>query len=99
MDYHGIDFGAIDREKEAKTEEFMRLAIDPSMLVPLVGDHVLIAAGLIGRGLLWEREECEVIEIADTAVKVRGKNFGRPGKWEEWIHNRLITDVLKRSDE
>jgi hypothetical protein len=80
-------------EYHAKVDgEFMRIAAEPCMETAKVGDRVLVAGGLIGRGHLWVRIECEVVAVADTAIKV--KSIGDIHKWSQWVHNTIVTDVL-----
>lgn len=73
--------------------EYKRLKQDAPRMVK-VGDKVLVAAGLIGRGHPWVRTQAEVIEIAQSSVKVRGKESYSLDPWEEWIDPSLITDVI-----
>lgn len=87
----------LDREHETREAEFMRLLADSPKRV-LVGDRVVVAAGLTGRGYNWVRVEAEVLEVGDVSVKVRflGREalVGKPD--EDWIHSALITDILRR---
>lgn len=87
----------IEKSKQDKEEMFRRLCAEPCMKVPKPGDRVIIAAGLLGRGFLWVRTEAEVLQVADTSVKVRFKSsFSQTPDVEEWIHPALITDVLSK---
>jgi len=91
-----FDWEEIAREHKMKAEEFRRLLSDTSVKVPEVGDRVIVAAGLVGMGHLWIREEAKVIEVGDTSVKVLFPERGLYGKdVEMWIHPALITDVIK----
>ena len=82
-----------DKYKDRLYEELSRLNAEPCMKPMKVGDHVLVAVGLIGRGHPWERRECVVLEVSDTAVKIRCPNdLGK--RWTEWVLNTLVTDVL-----
>lgn len=79
-------------------DEFCKLAIEPCTAIPKVGDRVLVAAGLLGMGHLWVREECEVLACGDTSYKVRFLNykpvFEPVGSKTEWVHQALITDAV-----
>lgn len=84
-----------------REEEFKRLLVEPSTStrVPDIGDRVVVAAGFVGLGHLWVREEAVVEEKGDTSYKVRFVNFkpyngGDRGSYVMWIHPALITDVL-----
>lgn len=95
-----IDWSAINRRNEKLDSEFIRLAAEPCQKLATVGDRVLVAGGLIGRGHAWVRLEGLVLETADTACRVRfvGREFkGEPD--ETWVHNVLITDVLGKRQE
>jgi len=60
-----------------------------------VGDKVIIAAGIIGRGFVWVRKQCEVIEVCDTSCLVKHKGKYDSDNWEEWIDKFLIVDICK----
>lgn len=86
---------SVDRNHRRKDEEFLRLCVEPSSRVPVVGDTVVVAAGLIGRGFDWVREEATVIAVGDTSFKVRWLQLSYKGNVEEqWVHPVLITDVI-----
>lgn len=87
----------IDKGHRKKEEEFERLRIEPSARTPAVGDTVVVAAGLIGRGFDWVRKQALVVAVGETSVKVRfsERRIGG-GADEEWISPVLITDVLPR---
>ena len=92
-------FDRIDDHRDNMAAEFHKLAVEPSATRPKVGDHVLVAAGLLNRGHLWIRYECEVICEADTSFKIRccdSAYHGLERNWEQWVHQALITDVLKQ---
>jgi hypothetical protein len=90
----------VDRGHRKKEVEFERLRIEPSARIPAVGDTVVVAAGLIGRGFDWVRKEALVVAVGETLVKVRfpEPRFGG-GVDEEWVSPVLITDVLPRGPE
>jgi preprotein translocase subunit YajC len=93
----GIDWEGINRRHDERRGEFQRLCCDPSCQTPEVGDTVIVAAGLIGRGFDWVREEAEVIALGETSVKVRWRRESRYEELNEtWIHPALITDVIRR---
>lgn len=80
-------------------QEFRKLAIEPCGKVPLVGDRVIVATGLLGMGFLWVRKEAVVIETADTSYHLRFKDevdYKTKMPLEIWVHQALITDVLER---
>lgn len=83
-----------------KDEEFRRLCADPSSKVPEKGDRVIVATGFLAMGPLWAREECEVMEVGETSIKVRFLEYqpfgGEKGSLVKWIHPALVTDVLKK---
>lgn len=86
--------GSTNRKHDEMQHEFDRLAQDAPR--PLkVGDRVVTAAGLVGRGHQWIRAGATVLEVGQTSVRVR---FDKPG-WnntpdEDWIHQAIVTDVL-----
>lgn len=85
----------INREHEKNNEEFARLDADPMMRPVSLGDRVVVAAGLIGRGHRWVRKEAKVVEVGDTSVRVRFSEArwnGEPD--EEWLHPSLVIDIL-----
>jgi preprotein translocase subunit YajC len=87
----------VDRGHRKKEAEFERLRIEPSARTPAVGDTVVVAAGLIGRGFDWVRKEALVVAVGETSVKVRFSNRRYNGEAdEEWVSPVLITDVLPR---
>lgn len=76
-------------------EEFLRLAKGMSDRVAKVGDRVIVAAGFLGRGWRWIREEAEIVDIGETSYKIRFAEASYDDSVkEEWIHPALITDVL-----
>jgi hypothetical protein len=83
-------------EHARRDEEFRRLLVDPSATQAEVGDRVVVAAGLLGRGWQWIREEAEVIAVGETSYKVRfvetPEDDGEPT--EQWIHPAIVIDVL-----
>jgi hypothetical protein len=91
-----INWDALDRRHEKMNQEFMRLCCEPCGRVPAAGDRVLVAGGLIGKGHMWARLEATVVEVADTACKVRflDRISVQYGVEDTWVHNALITDVM-----
>lgn len=87
-------WNAIDRSHERKDELFRCLLCEPLMRTPQIGDHVIVAAGLLDRGHDWIRKEVKVIDIADTSVKIRW--LDGLGIEDQWIHPVLITDILEK---
>jgi len=57
-----------------------------------VGDRVIVAAGLLGRGHLWIRKVCTVLEVAETSCQV--KYSQENDNWTEWIDLVLVVDTL-----
>lgn len=88
------------REGHKKMEdEFRRLYAEPSTRVPVVGDRVIVAVGFLGRGHLWMRRECKVLEVGDTSVHVEiPDRYGSDKVDREWIHPALVTDVIPRAN-
>lgn len=80
-----------DRLHKQQESEYARLRQNPPRNIK-VGDKVLVAVGLLGRGYVWKRKECEVVEISQVSIKV--KSDEKYNEWEEWIDPVLITDVL-----
>lgn len=94
-------FENIDEYHKNLDGEFKRLCAEPCMKVPKPGDVAIVAAGFLGMGHLWVREECEVLAVGDTSVKVRFKDYlpygGERGSKMIWIHPSLITDVVQQN--
>ena len=86
-----------DETRDLMRQEMNRLLAEAPAAPPEIGQHVIVAAGLIGRGVLWVRTECVVTSMADNSVKV--KNVCRIEDWEEWIHPALIIDTLTPATE
>lgn len=96
----GDDFWErIYRAHAQRRAEFEKLAMDQPAKSAEVGDRVLVSAGPAGRGFEWERLEAVVLEVADTAYKVRFTNrktiHGDPD--EDWVHRFAVTDVLAKN--
>ena len=91
-------FDRLDKDKEKMDAEYARL--EPCLIVPKVGDRVLVACGFLGMGFLYVREEAVVEECASTSYYVRFVNYescrAERGEYRMWIHQSLITDVLSR---
>ena len=83
-----------DNHRTRLYAEFGKLIAEPCMKVSSIGDRVIVATGLLGKGHIWARTECTVIETGDTSVKVRftGDYINRDD--EMWIHPLLITDNI-----
>lgn len=89
-------FDGIHKAHEQKKAEFDKLVADQSMILPNVGDRVVVAAGPLSRGFEWIRLEAVVLEVGQSSYKVRftkDRFDGTPD--EEWVHPALITDVIK----
>lgn len=92
-------FESVDRYHAKRRSEFEKLACEPCMKKAIVNDRVLVSAGAAGRGFEWERLEATVIEIADTAYKLRFEGRQVGGKDDiEWVHKFIVTDVLGPQD-
>ena len=88
-------FRRSDEHRNNMEEEYRRLLGDPCLKQPRVGDRVIVAAGLLGRGHLWVRLEAVVLEVASSAYRVRFSGRAYNGKEEEdWVVHGLITDVI-----
>lgn len=87
----------LDEYHDSLNSEFYRLYCEPSSRVPEVGNRVIVAVGLLSMGHPWTREEGVVIEKGDTSYKIRLKriDYGTHRQTEVWVHQALITDVLK----
>jgi len=96
MDFFEM-MGGINKHHNQLDQEYNRLKQDVPRAVK-VGDKVLIAAGLIGRGHAWVRVEGEVLEVGQASIKVRGKQSYSDETWEEWIDPALITDIIKSGE-
>lgn len=83
----------IEKHHDKMDSEFHKLCVEPSTKVPVVGDRVLVAAGLLGMGHAWVRLEATVVECGDTSFKVQFTDTYESRK-PMWIHQALITDVL-----
>ena len=98
-DYFWKDMHNMHEEKNQEREEFKRLLSDRPSTVPQVGSRVLVAAGFLGMGHIWIREEGVVEECGDTSYKIRFINYTpyskEKGSLSQWVHQSLITDVLK----
>jgi hypothetical protein len=91
------DWAEMWRRTERRLAEFERLAGDAPRTVG-VGDRVLVAAGLLGRGHEWVRAEAHVLHTSESGVFVRftrNRLDGTPD--EEWIHPALVVAVLDKS--
>lgn len=83
-----------DQDYERRRQLFEKLSLDPPRAAD-VGERVLVAASLVGRGYEWARLEAEVLEVADTAYRVRYTTYKLAGKpVEEWVHRLVVTDVI-----
>jgi len=93
-------FSEVNKRHEKMDAEFRRLCVEPCQTIPEVGDTAIVAVGLLSMGYLWIRQECEVLAVADTSVKVRiGGRLYPSGYTDEWIHPSLITDVIKKEKQ
>jgi hypothetical protein len=89
-------FKRMDERHRQQDEMFLRLCAEPCMDVAEVGDIVLIAGGLLGKGFLWVRLEATVLAVADTAYKVEfDKPFYDGTKDVQWVHRTLVTDIVR----
>ena len=93
-------FGFQEAMKQARQDrleikaEFDRRANDLPDL-PEVGDKVLMVAGLIGRGHIWERIEGECVEVATNSAKVKfQKSYDKEDQFV-WVPAAAIADVIK----
>lgn len=82
-------------------EEFRRLCAEPCGKVPQKGDRVLIAAGLLGMGYPWVREEAVVMECGDTSYFVQFVHYKTYDEktYSCWVNQNLITDVLAENQK
>ncbi len=95
-------FEDIRKNHNTMDNEFRKLAIEPTMVVPEVGDTVIIAAGLLGMGHVWVRKEAVVLMAGDTSYKVEFVDDKHPmtGKnYVKWVVQTLITDVIRKEKD
>lgn len=104
MNQHdGEDEGKMDFSSAFQWQayrEYHKLLAEPGMRIPCVGDHVVIASGLLGMGMPWTRMEALVTQVGQTSYKIKLEvpNFlaqliAVPPDGI-WIHPCLVTDVL-----
>lgn len=95
-----MNFDVADEFCRRQYNEFEKLLNEPSCNAPSVNSRVLVAAGLLGMGFPWIREEAVVLECGDTSYKVKFINyrFSRNEDIIMWVHQTLITDVLGEVD-
>lgn len=84
------------KHQDKQRNEYERLCGENIRKDIIVGDRVVVAVGLIGRGFSWIRKTCEVIEVADTSCCIRHTGDDEFDNWEEWIDRFLIVDVLPK---
>ena len=92
-------FEDIRKNHNAMDDEFRKLAIEPTMVIPEVGDTVIIAAGLLGMGHVWVRKEGVVLMAGDTSYKVEfvdEKDYVTGENKVKWVVQTLITDVIRK---
>lgn len=78
-------------------DEFARLVGDPCLVMPFVGDAVVVASGLLTRGHYWIRERATVVDLGESSIEV---HFDRDDEDKTyWIHPALITDVITKGSE
>jgi len=91
-------FKRIDERHNKKIDEFHKLLIDVCCIVPVVGDTVIVAAGLLGMGFDWERKEAVVLAVGGNSYKlqfVNEKDIITQKPKVMWIHPALVTDVIR----
>lgn len=89
-------FQDTQRRHEQMDDYLSKLQSEPCCQVPKVGDNVIVAVGLISRGHLWTRKECEVTGITGTSIQVKFVGFNSYDSWEEWIDPILVLDVIQK---
>jgi hypothetical protein len=99
FDYDREFRDSMRRDHEAADEtkrHFQQLLIDPCMIIPEVGDTVVVAAGPLGMGFDWVRHEAEVLVVGQASYKVRFIDYKsyRGEVVEMWIHPAVVTDVI-----
>ena len=95
-------FERIDEYHDKRKRQFEKLAADPPMASAEVGNRALVSAGVVGMGFEWERHEVVILEVADTAYRVRFKDekeFQSDELKEMWVHRFAVTDVLSATDD
>jgi len=88
----------VEEDNTKREQEVEKLMAEPPEEMPLVGDKVIVAIGLLGYGYNWIRHECEVLEVASHSVKIKFRRYGLD-ICEEWIHPGFITDILKKDNK
>jgi len=91
-------FKSVDDYHRKREDEFNKLVCEPCLKSANVGDRVLVSSGVVGRGFAWERLECLVMEVADTAYKVNfvtRKCYSTNEPDISWVHRFAVTDVLE----
>lgn len=86
-------FKEIREGHRAREREFARLAAEPSQKIPVPGQRIVFAAGLLGHGFDWVRKEAVVREVGEVSYLVEFSN-GLGDTQREWIHAALVTDVI-----
>ncbi len=87
-------FQNTQRRREQMDDYLSKMQSEPCCQVPEVGDSVIVAVGLINRGHLWMREECEVTGVTGTCIRVKSVGTNVYKAWEEWIDPILVLDVI-----
>lgn len=93
----------IKKEHDLKYREYERLRAECPKSVK-VGDRVLVAVGFLGHGFHWARREAEVMESVGDSSKIgwdcedykRCPTVYITKRWEYWVPNSLIVEVLPR---
>jgi hypothetical protein len=76
--------------------EYSKLMQRETVLLPKVGDRVLVAIGILGFGSICARDEGVCIECASTTYKIRFYNPEEPDDSPDiWVHQNLILDILE----
>lgn len=89
-----FDFDFIGKYREERKQEYDRLKGGGVYKDVSVGDTVVVAAGLLGRGYIWIRVECEVVQVGDTSCFVKHIGEYELDNWQEWIDRFLIVEVV-----
>jgi hypothetical protein len=86
-------------EKRQHELEYGRLAAGSlGRRPPVVGERVLINAGLVGCGHLWGRLEAVVLQVADNAAQVKYTDELLRKDYTKWVPFPVITDLLETKE-
>lgn len=89
------------KSANSKDDEYKKLASDPCMKIPEVGDTVVVAAGLLGMGHIYIRMGAKVLIVGDSSYFVQFDDYKLgldKENYKTWVNPVLVTDVIKKSN-